>query len=864
MRAALKLAVALSVFAPVSSAFSPPQAALCISQAQMPSGLPGKVLPLPTESRASLEDHQARKHVFADPDWFQWGGSVVRGEDGKYHMFYARWHRQNERGMRGWLYESQIARAVAGRPEGPFEHVEVVLEGFGDPAGTRWDALNAHNPCITRMDPVSGKQRFYLYFIANHDRDPQPDQEWREDWWDHVISQRIGVAASDSLDGPWVRHPQSIIEPPNGPMRHYLVNPGVCQLPDGRLMLVLKGRNDESNHGRMIHGWALADRPEGPFVAQDSLLFPADLRAEDPCVWADGEWVYAAVKDWNGHVSGTAGISYVMGALKGDSIEWQVPPDNSLSPRHLTWSDGKTTKLAHLERPAVLLNADGTPSHLYAACSVKNPFVKDHSKPSLHLPFNVCLPLAKHQPPPPSKPNVLILYADDLGFGDLGCYNADSKIPTPHLDQLAAEGVRFTDGHSSSGICTPSRYAMLTGRYHWRDFHGIVGPMGRSVFASERLTMAEMLQQVGYRTAAIGKWHLGFGWDQIEVEGGYDWNASIPDGPLAHGFDSYFGDAVINFPPYAWIENDRMLQIPDVQRDTSKWKKIKEGGWECRPGWASSKWDPYQNIPTTTQRGVDFIHAQAKTDQPFFLYFAFPSPHAPIIPNDEFDGRSQAGPYGDFVVETDDAVGKLLRALEESGQADDTLVIFSADNGPEKYAYARDAQFGHWSAYPLRGLKRDIYEGGHHVPFVVRYPGVTQAGTVNASLVSQIDLMATLADVVGYTLPGENAAEDSISLLPLWKSTSDSVRSVHVHNTRKDQYAIRVGNWLLIATKHGYMSGRNKAWEERHQYPADDDGEVELYNLKRDLGQRVNVADQYPERVQLMLDELARVRAEHD
>lgn len=847
MRALLQLAFSLLLASPASSQLA---------------GTPGKVTPLPVASRDSLEDHQARAHVFAHPDWFQWGGSVVQGEDGRYHMFYARWHRLNERGMRGWLYESQIARATSARPEGPFQHEEVVLEGFGDLNGTRWDALNAHNPCITRMtDPASGKQRYYLYFIANRDDDLTPDQPWREDWWDHVVRQRIGVAVADSLNGPWVRHPQPIIEPPNGPLRQYLVNPGVCQLPDGRFLLVLKARKDETRQGSMVHGWALADRPEGPFVAQDSLLFPAEMRAEDPCVWVEGEWVYAAVKDWNGHVSGTKGISYVRGRLKGDSIDWQIPADNNISPRHLTWSDGQKTNVAHLERPFVLRDGNGTPTHLFAACSVLNPFADAHAEPSLHLPFNVCLPLALAKPPKVvKKPNVLILYADDLGFGDLGCYNPDSKIPTPNLDQLAAEGMRFTDGHSSSGICTPSRYALLTGRYHWRDFHGIVGPMGGSVFAPERLTMAEMLRDAGYHTAAIGKWHLGFGWDQIKTEDAYDWNAAIPDGPLAHGFDTYFGDAVINFPPYAWIENDRMLQIPDERMDTKKWKKIKEGGWECRPGWAYSGWDPYQNIPTTTQRGVEFIHAQAKTVQPFFLYFAFPSPHAPIIPNDKFDGTSKAGPYGDFVVETDDSVGQLLRALEESGQADNTLVIFSADNGPEKYAYKRDEKFDHWSAYPLRGLKRDIYEGGHHVPFVIKYPGVAQAGAVNSALVSQIDLMATLAEVVGAELPAENAAEDSISLVPLLTGQSKSVRIKHVHNTRKDQYAIRVGDWLLIAHKHGYMSGRNKAWEAKHGYAPDDDSPYELYNLKRDLGQRKNLAGERPEIVERLLAELKAMR----
>lgn len=469
--------------------------------------------------------------------------------------------------------------------------------------------------------------------------------------------------------------------------------------------------------------------------------------------------------------------------------------------------------------------------------------------PSLHLPFNVCLRLAPAVAAPSQKPNVLIIYADDLGFGDLGCYNPNSKIPTPNLDQFASESMRFSDGHSSSGICTPSRYALLTGRYHWRDFHGIVGPMGGSVFAPERLTLPEMMQQSGYHTAAIGKWHLGFGWDAIKQGENYNWNLPIPDGPLAHGFDQYFGDAVINFPPYAWIENDRMLQIPDTTRDTAKWKKIKEGNWECRPGPAYSEWDPYQNIPTTTKRGIDFIKAQAVTDEPFFLYFAFPSPHAPIIPNDQFDGMSQAGAYGDFVVETDHAIGKLLRALEESGQADHTVVIFSADNGPEKYAYARDQKFDHWSATPLRGLKRDLYEGGHHVPFVVRYPGVTAAGSTSDALVSQIDIMATLAAIVRFEMPSQNAAEDSFNLMPLLQGGTDPVRTSLVHNTNKDAYAVRSGDWLLVDHKHGYMSGQNQHWESKHKYAADDDLPVELYNLKVDIGQRVNLAAERADKV---------------
>jgi len=477
------------------------------------------------------------------------------------------------------------------------------------------------------------------------------------------------------------------------------------------------------------------------------------------------------------------------------------------------------------------------------------------------------------------QPNVLILYADDLGFGDLGCYNKKSRIPTPNLDRLASESVRFTDGHSSSGICTPSRFAMLTGRHHWRDFHGIVNAFGGSVFKPERLTLPEMLKEKGYKTAAIGKWHLGWNWDAIRnkevraitVQEGrrkkqqlgpeaFDWTKSIPNGPLDHGFDYYFGDTVINFPPYCWIENDKVVKAPDTHMQTGKWKKIKEGGWECRPGPMVTGWDPYENIPTTTKKGVDYIKEAAKAEEPFFLYFAYPAPHAPIIPNDEFDGKSKAGPYGDFVYETDHSIGQLLQALKDSGQAENTIVIFSADNGPEHYAYTRDAKFDHWSAHPFRGLKRDAYEGGHHVPFMVKYPGVTMAGTVNDALVSQIDIMATLASVVGYDLPDKNAAEDSHDLLPLLKGQVKSIRTSHIHNTFDHTWAFREGDWVLVTGKSGHHSRVTKEWLKKHDYPKTESKQPRLFNLREDIGQRNDLAAKHPEKVKAMEASLARIR----
>ncbi len=457
----------------------------------------------------------------------------------------------------------------------------------------------------------------------------------------------------------------------------------------------------------------------------------------------------------------------------------------------------------------------------------------------------------------PERMNIVLLYADDLGFGDLTSYNPDSKIPTPQLDRLAKEGLRLTDGHSSSAICTPSRYAMLTGRHHWRDFHGIDGGFDPPKFKPDQLTLPAMLQQKGYATACIGKWHLGWDWSSIRKPGTpadskqhdhFDWSKSFRGGPLDHGFDYYFGDNVINFPPYAWIENDRVLTVPDITFKSTP-QNTKEGSWECREGPGRSDWDFYQVLPTLTKKGVEYIHSRKGKTEPFFLYFPLPSPHAPIVPNDSFDGKSKAGAYGDFVVQTDDSCGQLLQALRDAGFDQNTIVIFSADNGPEAYAYKRDENFDHWSAAPLRGLKRDIYEGGHRVPTMIKWPGLTKEGTVSDATFSQVDLMATLADYLGYDLP-KKSAEDSHDFLPWLKGeAAQPPRTTIVHNTSKGQYAIRHGDWVLINDKTGANRQPSAAWRKTHKVPAYDDQPVGLYNLREDIGQRNNLAKTNPEKV---------------
>jgi len=273
----------------------------------------------------------------------------------------------------------------------------------------------------------------------------------------------------------------------------------------------------------------------------------------------------------------------------------------------------------------------------------------------------------------------------------------------------------------------------------------------------------------------------------------------------------------------------------------------------------AADWNPYEVVPKTTRHAVDFIKSRKNEEQPFFLYFAYPSPHAPIIPNKEFVGKSGAGPYGDYVVETDDSVGRILAALKEAGLDDNTLVVFTADNGPEHYAYGRDEKFAHWSSQPLRGLKRDIYEGRHRLPFLVKWPGVVPPDSFCSALVSQIDLMATLAAVVGAKLP-TNAAEDSHDLLPHFKGGKDPVRETHVHNTFANTYAIRHGDWVLVDSESGYGSKVNPVWENRHAYPVDDSQPAELYNILDDIAQKKNLAAAHPEKVEELRSLLKKIQ----
>ena len=478
-----------------------------------------------------------------------------------------------------------------------------------------------------------------------------------------------------------------------------------------------------------------------------------------------------------------------------------------------------------------------------------------------------------------TKPNIIILYADDMGYGDLGVENPKSKIPTPNLDKLSKEGIRFTDGHSSSGICTPSRYALLTGRYHWRDFHGIVTGMGESVFKENQYTMPQMLKENGYKTACIGKWHLGWDWetirdkswtqqDSLQLWGryfpyyppqAYDWTKPIPDGPLDHGFDYYFGDGTINFPPYVFVENNRTTETPTVTMRTPK-NVGSEGPWEARPGPAVKNWDFLNVLPTLTRKAVAYIEKQKKAKKPFFLYMAFPSPHSPIIPNKEFQGKSGAGDYGDYVYQTDWSSGQILKALDAIGATENTIVIFTADNGPERYAYDRILKYGHHSSAPFRGLKRDIYEGGHHVPFVIRWPKKIKAESLSDEVINQVDLLKTFSSIIGAKLP-KGLAHDSYDFSEVWsgEKKGNHIRKTTIQNTFEEKYAVRTGDWLYINYKTGYQTPAPEWTEEYFGYQPSKDS-VQLFNLKTDIFQKANLALQMPEKIKEMQNQLDQVR----
>jgi len=447
-------------------------------------------------------------------------------------------------------------------------------------------------------------------------------------------------------------------------------------------------------------------------------------------------------------------------------------------------------------------------------------------------------------------PNIVYILADDLGYGDVQILNPlRGKIPTPHLDRLAREGMIMTDVHTGSAVCTPTRYGVLTGRYAWRTHlqSGVLWGLSAPLIAPDRLTVGEHLRRHGYETAGFGKWHLGMDWaggptDAVDVDHvNVDYARPIRNGPVARGFDTFFGiSASLDMAPYIYLDNDRLIGAATVRQTA----------W-FRAGPAAPDFRAVDVLAELTRRTAAYIEARAPARnpraKPFFLYLALPSPHTPIVPTPEWVGKTGLGDYADFTLQTDSAVGEVMAALQRAGIDDNTLVIFTADNGcsavPARAAEL-ETNHGHFASAQFRGFKADLWEGGHRVPFLVRWPARVRAGSVSDHTACLTDLLATAADVIGAPVPPD-AGEDSASFLPTLLGRPQPSRPPVVHHSISGHFAIREGNLkLLFARGSGGWTSPTEAEAEKLNLPA-----VQLYDLSADPGERRNLASARPEDV---------------
>ena len=459
----------------------------------------------------------------------------------------------------------------------------------------------------------------------------------------------------------------------------------------------------------------------------------------------------------------------------------------------------------------------------------------------------------------PPKPNIVYILADDMGYGDLTCLNSESKIHTVNLDRMAAAGMIFKDAHSSSAVCTPSRYSILTGRYNWRSRmkKGVLGGYSRHLIEPGRMTVASQLKAQGYNTAMIGKWHLGWDWATTNAKpakgdgSNVDFKGEVKNGPDCYGFDYYYGHCgSLDMAPYVYVENGKATAQPN------RFTKNKEKFSWWREGPTAADFEHKDVLPNFTKRSAKYIEGQAASGNPFFLYLPIPAPHTPILPLPEFRGKSGTNPYGDFCLQVDDSVGQIMAALERSGVADNTILVFTSDNGCSPEAdFEELKKTGHNPSHIFRGHKADIYEGGHRIPLIIRWPKGIKAGTSSDETVCLVDLMATMADIIEKPLP-DNAGEDSVSNLPLWqgKKIEGSLREATVHHSVNGSFSIRKGNWKLeLCPGSGGWSYPKPGHDDMSGMP-----EIQLYDLNGDIGERENVYAQHPEVVKELTKILTR------
>lgn len=477
---------------------------------------------------------------------------------------------------------------------------------------------------------------------------------------------------------------------------------------------------------------------------------------------------------------------------------------------------------------------------------------------------NQTVATADHHSP---EPNIVLILADDLGIGDIGSYNPHSQIQTPRMDQLAEEGMRFTDAHSPSAVCSPTRYALLTGRYAWRTRlkSGVLWGYSPLLIEPNLATLPSLLQSADYYTAAIGKWHLGFTNNEpnfyerpAEEQGGLGMGSRIAPGPNEVGFDYFFGiPASLDMKPYVYVENGRPVRPLTGRLVEASSGRRGGGSGVWRKGEIAEGFDHQSVLPTLTERAVDQISELAtnSAERPFFLYFALTAPHTPWLPDPQFQGTTGAGYYGDFVADVDSVVGQVIDSLAHAGVEDRTMVIVSSDNGAH-WTDSDKEEFDHLANGSWRGQKGDIHEGGHRVPLIVRWPGNVPESVSNDHLVSLMDLGATLVSLLGLDLP-EAAAVDSadFSATLLGRQHEQSPRPALINHSFHGMFAIREGPWKLI---EGLGSGGSTPPQRVDPEPGEP--AVQLYNLERDPGETLNLASEEPEVVARLLQSLAAIR----
>ncbi len=452
------------------------------------------------------------------------------------------------------------------------------------------------------------------------------------------------------------------------------------------------------------------------------------------------------------------------------------------------------------------------------------------------------------------NPNIIYILADDLGYGDVKCFNPEGKIATPNLDKMAESGIMFTDAHTTSAVCSPTRYGILTGRYNWRSSlkSFVLSGYSKSLIKQERTTIAGMLKKQGYTTAYVGKWHLGWDWelenadlnklDKLDYRPEVDFNAPIKNGPSSHGFDYSFGFCgSLDMAPYVYVENDKPTMVP-----TKTTVSVDEKGiW--REGLTSDDFVHATVLQDLTDKAVDFINKKANGETPFFLYFPLPAPHTPILPTTEFLGKSNTNMYGDFVMQVDDVVRQIRETLKKQGISENTLLVFTSDNGcSPKADYEELAKVNHDPSYVFRGTKADIFEGGHHVPFIIEWPNGAVKNSSSAKTICTTDFFATCAELTGYKIK-DTEAEDSYSMLPLIKGENDNaIREYIVHHSLNGSFAIKQGDWkLCFCPGSGGWSypTPNEVREGDLDLP-----DMQLYNLKEDIGETKNLIAENPEK----------------